>query len=242
MAAVAAPVAIIFALGGSAHAENRHGKADAVADVSCCHLQITAAEPTTAAWAASDVQANGAPAETAPASRASRWHVASKNAPQVLIADIAPEHGLQVKTILAARTISAVFPEIKSMGGVRPDALRWHPEGLAIDVMIPNPSSAAGIALGNQIVSFALKNADKFSLQDCIWRGTYYTPKRAVRIRLRPLRPRPHHHPRRRIPQGRGSLHPLKKAVKPRPARPSMPNCDVSIQTSRAGAGFAWSL
>ena len=34
--------------------------------------------------------------------------------------------------------------------------------GLAIDVMIPNPSSAAGIALGNEIVSFALKNADKF--------------------------------------------------------------------------------
>src|ERR1700754_1618534 len=100
-----------------------------------------------------------------------------QNAPQVLIADVAPERGLQVKTILAARTISAVFPEIKNMGGVRPDALRWHPEGLAIVVMIPNPSSAAGIALGNEIVSFALKNADKFSLQDCIWRGTYYTPK-----------------------------------------------------------------
>ena len=61
------------------------------------------------------------------ASRASRWHVASKNAPQVLIADIAPEHGLQVKTILAARTISAVFPEIKNIGGVRPDSLPWHP-------------------------------------------------------------------------------------------------------------------
>jgi hypothetical protein len=177
MAAVAAPVAIIFALGGSAHAEDHYGKADTVADAPCCRLQITAAEPTTAAWAASAVQADGAPAETAPASRASRWHVASKNAPQVLISDIAPEHGLQVKTILAARTISAVFPEIKSMGGVRPDALRWHPEGLAIDVMIPNPSSAAGIALGNQVVSFALKNAAKFSLQDCIWRGTYYTPR-----------------------------------------------------------------
>jgi hypothetical protein len=177
MAAVAASAAIIFALGGSAHAEDHHGKADAVAETSCCGLQITATAPTAAAWAASAVPANGVPAETAPASRASRWHVASKNAPQVLIADVAPEHGLQVKTILAARTISAVFPEIKNMGGVRPDALRWHPLGLAIDVMIPNPSSAAGIALGNQIVSFALKNADKFSLQDCIWRGTYYTPR-----------------------------------------------------------------
>ena len=177
MAAAAVPVAIIFALGGSAHAEDHHRDANAVADAPCCHLQIMATAPTTTAWSASAVPAPGAPAETAAASRASRWHVASKNAPQVLIADVAPERGLQVKTILAARTISAVFPEIKNMGGVRPDALRWHPEGLAIDVMIPNPSSAAGIALGNEIVSFALKNADKFSLQDCIWRGTYYTPK-----------------------------------------------------------------
>jgi hypothetical protein len=176
-ATVAASVAIIFALGGSAPAEDHHGKADAVADAPCCHLQIMATAPTTAAWAASAVQASGVPAETEAASRASRWHVAAKNAPQVLIADVAPERGLQVKTILAARTISAVFPEIKNMGGVRPDALRWHPEGLAIDVMIPNPSSAAGIALGNEIVAFALKNADKFSLQDCIWRGTYYTLK-----------------------------------------------------------------
>jgi len=81
-----------------------------------------------------------------------------------------------VKTIFVARAVSAIFPEIQSIGGVRPDALRWHPEGLAIDVMIPNPGSAQGIALGNQIVAFALKNADRFGLQDCIWRGVYYTP------------------------------------------------------------------
>jgi hypothetical protein len=175
MAAVAAPLAAIFALGGSSHAED-HRKAAAVADTTpCCHLQLTAGMPMASSWSASSVQPDGAGAEVA-ASRASRWHVASKNAPQVLIADVAPERGMQIKTILVARTISAIFPEIKNIGGVRPDALPWHPRGLAIDVMIPNPSSAAGIALGNQIVSFALKNADKFSLQDCIWRGTYYTP------------------------------------------------------------------
>jgi hypothetical protein len=95
--------------------------------------------------------------------------------PQLLPVGDAPERGLQVKTILASRVISAVFPEIHSMGGVRPDALRWHPDGLALDVMIPNPSSAEGIALGNQIVAFALKNADRFDLQDAIWRGVYYT-------------------------------------------------------------------
>ena len=89
---------------------------------------------------------------------------------------MAPEKGLQVKTILVARSISALFPEIQNIGGVRPDALRWHPNGLALDVMIPNPSSAEGIALGNRIVAFALNNADRFDLQDCIWRGMYYTP------------------------------------------------------------------
>lgn len=176
MAAVAAPVAALFALGGSAHAERHH---DQVADnaAPCCELQLTPGVPMASSWSASSVQLDAAAAEPASASRASRWHVASMNAPQVLTADVASERGLQVKTILVARTISAIFPEIKSIGGVRPDPLPWHPRGLAIDVMIPNPSSAAGIALGNQIVSFALKNADKFALQDCIWRGTYYTPK-----------------------------------------------------------------
>jgi hypothetical protein len=179
MAAVIGPAAVLFALGGSSHPQGRDARADAAADdaAACCHLEVTAAGPTGSSWAPSAVQPTGAPAETASASRAARWHVVAKEAaPQLLIADIAPEHGLQVKTILVARTISAIFPEIKSIGGVRPDSRPWHPRGLALDVMIPNPSSAAGIALGNEIVAFALKNAGKFALQDCIWRGTYYTP------------------------------------------------------------------
>lgn len=91
----------------------------------------------------------------------------------------APEQGLQVRTILASRSISAAFPEIRSIGGMRPDALRWHPDGLALDIMIPNASSTEGIALGNQIVSFVLQNAERFGLQDAIWRGSYYTPSGA---------------------------------------------------------------
>ena len=107
---------------------------------------------------------------------ASRYRVYNREAERVLPVGIAPEKGLQVKTILVARSISALFPEIQQIGGVRPDALRWHPNGLALDVMIPNPTSAAGIALGNRIVQYALENADRFGLQDCIWRGMYYTP------------------------------------------------------------------
>jgi hypothetical protein len=175
MAAVVVPVAIIFALGGSAHQLSPVSNDASVADGSGpSSLQVTAAAPGASSWAQSMV--NSGPAEAPAASRGSRWRVVDKDAPRLLISDIAPERGLQVKTILAARSISAAFPEITSIGGVRPDALPWHPRGLALDVMIPNSSSAAGIALGNEIVAFAFKNADRFALQDVIWRGTYYTP------------------------------------------------------------------
>jgi hypothetical protein len=89
---------------------------------------------------------------------------------------IAPERGLQVKTILVARSVSAAFPQIRSMIGTRPDSKPWHPNGLALDIMIPNPGSAAGIALGDAILAYAMSNAGRFGVQDVIWRGTYYTP------------------------------------------------------------------
>jgi hypothetical protein len=173
MAAVVASAALFFAIGGSGDAVASRERADSVADAAPCCVQVGATAPTSSSWALSSVSAGQG--EMAPASRASRWRVVNLNAPKLLPVGVAPERGLQVKTILAARSISAAFPEIKNIGGVRPDGLPWHPRGLAIDVMIPNPSSAAGIALGNEIVRFAFKNADRFALQDCIWRGTYYT-------------------------------------------------------------------
>jgi hypothetical protein len=96
--------------------------------------------------------------------------------PQVLPPGVCNEEGLQVKTILVERAVSAEFPQIHSMVGVRPDAKPWHPNGLAIDIMIPDSGSAAGIELGDAIRDFALSNADRFGVQDVIWRGTYYTP------------------------------------------------------------------
>jgi hypothetical protein len=175
VAAIAGPAAVFFALGASAHPVAPRSNADSVADdIEPCCLQVTGGAPIASSWAPSTVTSG--PGEVLPASRASRWRVVDRDAPRLLPVGVAPERGLQVKTILAARSISAAFPEIKSIGGVRPDALRWHPNGLALDVMIPNPSSAQGIALGNEIVAFALKNAKRFALQDAIWRGTYYTP------------------------------------------------------------------
>jgi hypothetical protein len=173
IAAVAGPAAAFFAIGGSADPIASHRDSEAAKAAPCC-VELTAATPASSAWSLSSVSV--APVEPVAASRASRWRVVDRDAPRVLPVGIAPERGLQVKTILAARSISAAFPEIKSIGGVRPDSKPWHPRGLALDIMIPNPGSAQGIALGNEIVAFALKNAKRFALQDAIWRGTYYTP------------------------------------------------------------------
>ena len=180
-AAVIAPYALLLAAGGDVSVPAPIGEADSsdqiVDDVATRSVEIVASASTDFS-APSSVEAaiSAAPVQFA---TASRYRVYNREAERVLPVGRAPERGLQVKTILVARSISALFPEIQNIGGVRPDSLRWHPDGLALDVMIPNPSSAAGIALGNRIVEFALENADRFDLQDCIWRGMYYTPSGA---------------------------------------------------------------
>ncbi len=87
---------------------------------------------------------------------------------------VAPESGLQVDTIRVARAISVLFPQITTIGGWRQDALKWHPLGLAIDVMIPDPFSPEGVDLGNQIAGFALANAQRWNIDHVIWRHAIY--------------------------------------------------------------------
>jgi hypothetical protein len=101
---------------------------------------------------------------------------AAVDIPEALPVGVAYEAGMQPNTIVAARAVSQRFPQIAEIDGVRPDSKPWHPSGLAIDIMIPNPESAEGIALGDEILAFAMANAARFGLQDVIWRGTYYTP------------------------------------------------------------------
>lgn len=91
-----------------------------------------------------------------------------------LPAGAAPESGLQVKTIWVARALSVMFPEITTIGGYRQDPLKWHPNGLAIDVMIPNHNTEEGIELGNQIAGLALAYAERWGVLHVIWRQGYY--------------------------------------------------------------------
>lgn len=179
LAGILASVAVLSAAGGSAHpvaVKQEVKPVSATASKPCCLEIVTANAAAYASQRPAGMAAFSAmaPAQMAAAttSTASRWRVIDRTLPM----GVAPERGLQVDTIFLARSISVVFPQIHEIGGVRPDALRWHPDGLALDVMIPNPSSAQGIALGNEIVAYALENAARFRLQDAIWRGTYYTP------------------------------------------------------------------
>ncbi|MCV7342317.1 hypothetical protein H5P35_17405 [Mycobacterium haemophilum DSM 44634] len=171
LAAVLAPAAVLLAAAGDVHSlAARNNAKPGVADVPACCLQIVAA----AAPAGLPGSAVAGGLDAGQHARASRWRV--DNHARFLPAGVAPEQGLQVKTILAARAISAAFPAIHEIGGVRPDSLRWHPEGFAIDVMVPNAGTAEGVALGNAIVGFVFDNATRFGMQDVIWRGVYYTP------------------------------------------------------------------
>ena len=188
------PAAVVFAAVAGA---NPGGELTAPAgdDPRACCPEMMAAPAAEVLSAASAAEVPlGAPAadalRAAPAAEVLSGAPAPEAAPEIsvvpaalveqsamsLSAGVVPEQGLQVKTILAARSVSAAFPQIRSAIGVRPDAKPWHPSGRAIDLMIPNPGSAEGIALGDAILAFVMDNAGRFGVQDVIWRGTYYTP------------------------------------------------------------------
>jgi hypothetical protein len=135
--------------------------------------------PGTAASAPSSQESapGGTPNATIPAEAellAASAPAAAQEVPFALPKGITPEDGLQVKTIWVARAISVMFPEITTIGGYRQDPLRWHPNGLAIDVMIPNHNSDEGIELGNQIAGLALANAERWGVIHVIWRQGFY--------------------------------------------------------------------
>ena len=180
LVAVAAPAAVFFAAGGDVRPVPAHADAKPiVSDAHPCCFEIVAAKPIL--WGPDPPPpAAGTTELVSEVAPASRWHRQSRFLP----VGVAPERGLQVRTILVARAISEAFPEIHEIGGVRPDPLPWHPNGLAIDVMIPNPGSAQGIALGDEIVAFVFEHASRFGIQDAIWRGVYYTPGGAQPSRL----------------------------------------------------------
>ena len=177
-ATVVLPTAVILSAGAGANPGSEVTSPAGDDALACCSEMVVAQQSELVTDAAPDAlpdalpeaELNVAPeAVVIPAS-----HV--DPGPRSLPVGVASERGLQVKTILVERNVSAAFPQIHTMIGVRPDAKPWHPNGLALDIMIPNPGSSEGIALGDAILAYAMRNAGAFGVQDVIWRGTYYTP------------------------------------------------------------------
>jgi len=163
-AAVVLPTAVVFSAAAGANPEVAAPVGDDA--LTCCSEMVAAQQAVLAPEAMPDALPEAVVVQASHVDHGSRS----------LPAGVASEHGMQVKTILVERAVSAAFPAIRSMIGVRPDAKPWHPNGLAVDIMIPNSGSADGIALGDAILAFAMHNAGRFGVQDVIWRGTYFTP------------------------------------------------------------------
>lgn len=64
--------------------------------------------------------------------------------------------------------ISAQFPGVKEIGGVRADKLPYHPEGRALDIMI-----GKNMQLGDQINAFLRDNSKELGIVSTIWRDTW---------------------------------------------------------------------
>ncbi|MEV4156851.1 M23 family metallopeptidase [Nocardia salmonicida] len=88
-------------------------------------------------------------------------------------ASIGLERGLQVDSIRLARTIVQRFPQVQKIYGQREDPLPDHPSGRAIDIMIPDPTSGDGKALGDRIADFVFTNSVALRIDYLIWRQTY---------------------------------------------------------------------
>jgi len=164
------PTAVVLAAGAGANPGSGVAAPAGDDSLTCCSEMMDAQQPESLTDAVPEADPNVAPeAVVVPEAYVDQG-------PRSLPVGVASEHGLQVKTILLERNVSAAFPQIHTMIGVRPDSKPWHPNGLALDIMIPNPGSSDGIALGDAILAYAMHNADLFGVQDVIWRGTYFTP------------------------------------------------------------------
>ncbi|WP_304654299.1 transglycosylase family protein [Mycobacterium sp. PSTR-4-N] len=84
-------------------------------------------------------------------------------------------NGLQINTLKGKHAIQANFPWATDIGGVRADALKWHPSGLALDVMIPgagglnDPTPAAGKAQGDQLYAWLKQHQSELGIDYILW-------------------------------------------------------------------------
>ena len=79
------------------------------------------------------------------------------------------EKGLKPNAVKTYRAVIRQFPEIGSVGGVRPDSLPDHPSGRALDLMIPNYTSSSGKRMGGDVAAWLKANARDLGINYVIW-------------------------------------------------------------------------
>lgn len=84
-------------------------------------------------------------------------------------AAVGTEAGQTPDAIRVMRCVAAKWPQIRSIGGLRPGDPRDHGTGRAVDVMIPNWHTPTGHALGSEIASWAQTNATALGVTYVIW-------------------------------------------------------------------------
>ncbi|MFC0453244.1 lytic transglycosylase domain-containing protein [Rhodococcus jostii] len=69
-----------------------------------------------------------------------------------------------------------MFPEITTIGGWRPtgDVAHDHPDGRAVDIMIPDSASAHGTALGDKVALYLQQNTVALNVEYVIWHQRYW--------------------------------------------------------------------
>lgn len=79
------------------------------------------------------------------------------------------ERGVKPAAVNIGRYVKENYPEITSIGGHRMDTTPDHPSGRAIDVMIPDYKTAAGVALGDRMAEDLKAKAGELGVSYLIW-------------------------------------------------------------------------
>lgn len=132
-----------------------------------------------AAPAPGEVPGRPSPQTDAPVPVAAVTPGADLSAP--IPASAGSEANMQVNSKRLMRALHARFGDrIGQLGGWRPsDPYPDHPSGQAVDVMIPDYTSGAGVAVGDEVADYILSNAEFFHVDYIIWRQMYIKPGQA---------------------------------------------------------------
>lgn len=88
--------------------------------------------------------------------------------------------GLSANAVKVIQAINGDFPEITSIGGLRSGSgAQDHGTGHAVDLMIPDYSTAEGKALGDEIAAYLQEHAEELGVKYVIWSQHIWSVQRS---------------------------------------------------------------